>query len=106
MNWLSILFFTGGCFFLLLAAVGSFKFPDLFMRMAAVSKASTLGVILFALGNSSYFNDSAVWLKATMLVAFMFLSAPVAAHLLGRAAYRNGTPLYSRTKVDKDANQI
>jgi multicomponent Na+:H+ antiporter subunit G len=90
-----------GSIFLLLAAVGSIKFPDFFTRMAAISKASTLGAAFFLLA-PAVANPS--WLAfgySLFALAFLFLSAPVASHLLGRAGYKEGVPLFVNTQVDQ-----
>lgn len=90
-----------GCGFLLLAAIGIVRMPDLFMRMSASSKAVTLGVgcLLFAL--ALHFQEKGVTTKAILLVVFIFLKAPVAAHVLARAAYRIGVPLWEHTIGDE-----
>ena len=36
-----------------------------------------------------------------LIIFFLLLTAPVAAHLIGRAAYRTGTPLWERTVLDE-----
>jgi multicomponent Na+:H+ antiporter subunit G len=90
-----------GSLFLLLAALGSIKFPDFFTRMAAISKASTLGTacLLFAPVAAQFsWHASGATLFA---LAFLFLSAPVASHLLGRAAYKQKVPLFKNTQIDE-----
>jgi multicomponent Na+:H+ antiporter subunit G len=106
MTILMAVFFLAGCLFLLLAGLGSWKFPDLFMRMAAVSKASTLGLVLCAVGTALHFRDPAASIKVVVLVVFLFLSAPIAAHLLGRVAFRNGAPIFHRTRKHEDSHRI
>lgn len=106
MSLIALFFLFLGSLFLLLAAIGSAKFPDLFMRMAAVSKAATLGVILSSVGAGFHFQSLEASLKMIMLVGVMFISAPVATHLLGRAAFRNGIPLFHRTRKDDESFRI
>lgn len=75
---------TLGCLMLLLAAVGSLKFPDTLTRMAAVSKASTLGSVLFCLAAGLHFRD---WRLDVLLGAgafMLFMGIPISAHLLAR----------------------
>jgi multicomponent Na+:H+ antiporter subunit G len=90
-----------GSLFLLLAALGSIKFPDFFTRMAAISKASTLGTacLLFApvVAEFSWHAFGVTFFA----LAFLFLSAPVASHLLGRAAYKQKVPRFKNTQVDE-----
>lgn len=86
-----------GSAFLLLAALGVFRMPDLYMRMSSSSKAVTLGAGCLALGFAVYMNDASVTTRALLVILLFFLKAPVAAHMLGRAAYRAGVPLWEGT---------
>lgn len=90
-----------GCAFLLLAAVGILRMPDLYIRMSSSSKAVTLGVGCLALGLAVHMNDSGVTTRAILLILLFLLKAPVAAHMLGRAAYMTGVPLWERTLIDE-----
>lgn len=90
-----------GCAFLLLAAVGIVRMPDIFTRMSASSKATTLGIGCMLVALALHFGDPGVTTKVLLVIAFFFLKAPVAAHVLARAAYRVGTPLWKGTFVDE-----
>lgn len=79
-----------GAAFALTAAIGINRFPDLFTRMHAASKAGTVGSSLLLLGAGLYSWDLAVLLRVIAGIAFLVLTAPVAAHLLARAAQRSG----------------
>lgn len=83
-----------------LATLGALRFPDFYTRMAGISKASTLGLILVMLGAGFWFQDFAVWVKVISIILFFFLASPIAAHLLGRAAYKRGVFLYKGTQRD------
>lgn len=89
-----------GTGFSLLAAIGIVRLPDLYTRMHAASKAGTLGsgLILIALALVSF--DAAVVLRAIVAIVFLIMTAPVAAHLLARAAYLSGER--SKTEVTYD----
>jgi len=81
---------VGGVFFAVVAAVGLVRLPDIYTRTHAVSKSETLGTVL-ALGAATVVFDS--WLtavKAALLVTFMFLTNPTAAHAIARAADDQG----------------
>lgn len=95
-----ILMYTGAVF-LLLAAVGIFRFPDLYSRMQAATKGATLGIALMLLGVAVYFEELGVTTRALLVIVFFFLTAPVAAHMLGRAAYILGVPLWEGTIGDE-----
>jgi multicomponent Na+:H+ antiporter subunit G len=90
-----------GTFFAVVAAIGVVRFPDIYMRLSAASKASTLGTSLILAAVALYFNDAAVTGKVLAIIAFTLLTAPVAAHMLGRAAYFSGEPLWSGSRVDQ-----
>jgi len=85
----------GGAFLAFAAGVGVLRFPDLLSRMHAGTKPQTLGMILVLGGLALRLRTGgAVW-ALLLVVAFRLLTAPVAAHLVGRAGYRTG-------KVRKD----
>jgi multicomponent Na+:H+ antiporter subunit G len=90
-----------GCAFLLLASIGVIRMPDLYIRMSASSKAVTLGVGCLALGLALKMDDAGVSTRAILLVFLFLLKAPVAAHMLGRASYFAGVPLWEGTVTDE-----
>ncbi len=89
-----------GAAFLLLAAVGLLRMPDLFMRMSAATKGQTLGVGCMLLAAGVYFPGIGVTTRALAGILFFFLTAPVAAHMIARAAYFIGVPLWAQTVRD------
>lgn len=90
-----------GTFFALLAAIGVVRFPDIYMRLSAASKASTLGTSFILAAVALFFNSAAVVGKAVAIIAFILLTSPVAAHMLGRAAYFSGEPLWKKSVRDE-----
>jgi len=98
----SILIMLGGGF-AAIAGLGLVRLPDVLIRMHASTKAGTLGVGLIVLGVSVHFATSLVITKALLIIVFLLLTAPVAAHLIGRATYRRGLPLWDRTFMDDSA---
>ncbi|HMO85470.1 MAG TPA: monovalent cation/H(+) antiporter subunit G [Lacipirellulaceae bacterium] len=95
----SVLLVVGGVF-MMLAGVGVVRMPDLFMRMQAATKAATLGAACMLLGVAFHFEDLSVASRAIMVAAFLMLTAPVAAHVIARASYSVGVPLWEGTVVD------
>lgn len=85
----------------LLAGVGVLRMPDLFTRMHVSTKSATLGVGCVLLGVAIYFGEIGVFTRSLLVILFFFLTAPVGAHLLGRAGYIVGTPLWEGTKWDE-----
>lgn len=87
-EWIIVILWNMGALFCVAAAVGLVRFPDILTRMHAATKAPTLGVLLLTLGSALSFGDAVGWIKAAIIVGFLLLTAPVAAHLVGRAALR------------------
>ena len=90
-----------GAAFLLAAAIGVLRMPDLFTRMQTATKAATLGISCILIAVALYMEDLGVAIRAFFTVVFFFLTAPVAAHMIGRAAYFLGVPLWKGTMVDE-----
>lgn len=90
-----------GALFILLGAVGLLRMPDLFSRMQATTKSMTLGVGFLLLAVLVHFQQVGVSIRALLVIAFYFLTAPVAAHMIGRAAYLTGVTLWKGTVVDE-----
>jgi multicomponent Na+:H+ antiporter subunit G len=90
-----------GAIFLLLAAVGVLRMPDLFTRMQPATKGTTMGIACTLLAVAVHFGDSGVTTRALAAIAFFFLTAPVTAHLIGRASYFVGVPLWNGTVIDE-----
>jgi multicomponent Na+:H+ antiporter subunit G len=94
-----------GALFMVLAGLGVLRLPDLFMRLQAATKASTLGVGCLLLGVAVHFQDLTVTARAVLVIAFFFLTAPVGAHMIARAAYAVGVPLWEGTITDELRDQ-
>ena len=84
-----------------LSAVGLLRMPDVYIRLQVASKASSLGIALLMLGVAAHFGELSVTVRALLVVVFVFLTAPVAAHVIGRAAYITRTPLAPGTEPDE-----
>jgi len=89
-----------GSFLVLVAGIGVLRMPDLFLRMSATAKAGTLGTGLMVLAAAIHFNEFAIYTRAIALIAFLISTAPVSTHMLGRAAYFDGVPLWEGTVKD------
>ena len=89
-----------GAIFTFIAALGVVRLPDLFMRMHANTKSATLGVGFIMLGAAVYFGEVTVTVRALAVVLFLIITAPISSHLLARAAYFSGVPLWKETLSD------
>jgi len=79
-----------GALFCFLAALGVLRFPDVFTRMHAATKAGVIGAGLILLGAAVASVDTAIILRALVGLIFLVLTGPVSAHLLARAALISG----------------
>lgn len=90
-----------GAAFMLLASVAAVRMPDLYTRMSATTKAATLGIGLILLGMVIHAGDIGVTVRAVAVIVFGFMTAPVAAHMISRAAYFVGVPLWEGSISDE-----
>ena len=79
-----------GCILAALAGFGQIRFRDLFVRMHVATKPPTLGLLLVAVGTMMRIDGQGAVAALLLIVALQFLTAPVSAHLVGRAAHRKG----------------
>ncbi len=88
LEYLTVIFLLIGGFFLLVGSIGLFRLPDFYMRLHAPTKASTLGIgsILVASIIFYSFQGEGVSIKEFLITLFMFLTAPITAHMLSKAA--------------------
>lgn len=92
-SWLAAALVSGlvtcGALSCLIASIGVLRFPDVFTRMHAASKAGSLGACLPLLAVSLALWDGSVTIRALATAGFVLFTAPVAVHVLGYAAYRH-----------------
>ena len=95
---------AGGVFFALVAAIGLVRLPDLYTRAHATSKSETLGAVLTLTAVALVVDAGLSTVKAGLLLLFMFLTNPTAAHAITRAAAEQGIePWTTDTDTDADA---
>jgi multicomponent Na+:H+ antiporter subunit G len=97
-----------GLLFNLSAVMGIIRLPDLFCRLHSSSKNTTLGSLLIALGlviRQFQIGEYPAGIKILLIAVFLLLVTPIGSHALARAAYKNGTPLWSETVCDQYADQ-
>jgi multicomponent Na+:H+ antiporter subunit G len=100
------LFLVVGGLFACIAGIGLVRMPDVYIRMHAATKAGTLGAGLTLAAAAVHSADIGVELRAVLAILFLMITAPVAAHMIGRAAYRTGVPLWKTSVVDEWANSL
>lgn len=100
LEWTALALGVGLC---LLAGVGILRMPDVYTRMQASTKAGTLGIALMMASVALHFRDAVTGLQASLVIAFLFLTAPVASHLISRAAHALGASMWEQTVIDEMA---
>lgn len=98
---ISSIFIIAGVLFILIASIGLLRLQDFYIRMSAITKAGTMGVGLIAAGIAIHFNDLEISIRAFVIISFMLLTSPVAAHIIARAAYKQGVPFWKKNLVDE-----
>ena len=92
-----------GTTFLFLGGLGVFRLPDVYNRLQAGTKCTTLGAFLTIIGVGI---TQPAWLpKALVIALFILITNPISNHALGRASRKSGVPLCDRSVVDK-ANEF
>ncbi|MGM0452160.1 MAG: monovalent cation/H(+) antiporter subunit G [Thermodesulfobacteriota bacterium] len=101
MDGITAIFMIAGGIFSFTAAVGMLRLPDTIMRMHAATKAGALGAGLMFLAVACHYLEFSTTLRALAAIVFLLLTAPVAAHLIGRAAYCTRVRLWEKTWIDE-----
>ena len=105
-DWIAAALMVAGGFFCLVAGIGVVRLNDVFARMHAATKAGTLGLALICL---AVMVQAETWLQvveALFVFLFMIPTAPVGAHLIGRAAFRTRVPVDPKTQMDPGADRF
>ncbi len=95
-----------GSAFALLAAVGILRMPDVFTRMQASTKASTLGLGCLLVGAALQLGDFGSFIRVASIGAFILLTTSVAAHVIARASYLADVPLWDGTVLDERGRNL
>ena len=103
MDYLIALLLLLGVILMWIAAIGMLRMPDLYLRTSVSSKGATLGVAALMLAGALHFGELGASSRALAVIIFMMVTAPVAAHMIGRAAYRSQVPFAVTTLEDEDA---
>ncbi len=90
-----------GALIMVLASVGLLRFGDVYLRMHAGTKASTLGIGFVMIGAALYFSDALLTIKLIALGMIYFFTAPTGAQVLARAAHSAHTPMVKETWIDE-----
>lgn len=107
-NSLIIFFIAIGVLFIVVAAIGVFRLPDLYTRAHAASKSATLGIMCLLIGVFFHF-----WLiedhfnpRILLGILFLFITGPVGGHIMSRSSYIAGVKPWSGTVQDDLKEEI
>ena len=103
LTYLGYFFVAVGAIFLFLGSLGILRMPDIYTRLQAGTKASTLGSIGMLLGIG--FLQPAWMVKMIIIILFILLTNPISSHAIARGSYRSGVKPYTKA-VDEYAEQV
>lgn len=83
-----------------LAGVALHRLPDVLSRANASTKAAGLGLATVLGGTAVAIGTTEAYVKLGAAIVLQFMAAPVAGHVIARAAYRSGAPLSDVTRID------
>ena len=89
-----------------IAAIGLHRMPDVYARMHVATKPATFGIALCLLGAALGADSASTATKLVLAIVFQLVTAPVAGHLLGRAAHAANAPQSEHTVIDELANVV
>ncbi len=90
---------SSGVVFLLLGSLGVFRMPDVYNRLQAGTKCTTLGAFLTIVGVGIM--EPAWFWKTLVIAVFILITNPISSHAIGRASKKSGVKLCDRSVVDK-----
>ena len=100
---LGYIFIILGLGFDIFGCIGLLRLPDVYNRLQATTKCVTLGTCSILLGTVVLKGVGTTGVKAILVAVFLLLTSPVAAHALARGAHKSGVKLWSKSVVDKYA---
>jgi multicomponent Na+:H+ antiporter subunit G len=87
----AVVFAAIGVIFMLISGVGLLRLPDVFSRMHAAGKSSTVGISCLLLSAGIHFWNQDLFLRMVLLIVLIFATAPISTAAMARAAYRTGS---------------
>jgi multicomponent Na+:H+ antiporter subunit G len=97
-----------GALLMLIASIGITRMPDIYTRMHTTTKSTSLGILLIFVGMGLVFSGQGVWLKAIIAIVFIFMTVPVASHVIARVAHLMKIQKWEKTvrdDLEDDENQ-
>lgn len=98
-NIIAVVFMVGGLFFLMISSLGLLRLPDFYSRNHAVGKSETLGSMLLLAGLAIYNGVEVNSAKLIVILLFIAMANPTAAHILANTAYLSGLQPWVRRRA-------
>ena len=99
---IAIAFMACGLLFLVISAVGMLRLPDFYSRLHVSGNSETFGLMLSLLGLAIYEGFTLTAVKLIMIFIFVFIGNPIGTHILSKAAYKTGHPMYLKETEKED----
>ena len=96
-----LVFLISGSLLIFIASIGILRLPDIYMRLHASTKATSLGVMLLLTGAMIYYPTFSVISKSLAVIVFLYLTIPVSANLLGKSALEMNAFQWTKGKKKK-----
>jgi multicomponent Na+:H+ antiporter subunit G len=94
-----------GCAFLTIGTIGLLRLPNVYNRMHATSKPTTLGTAAVFLAGFVHFGPGGSGLASLIGILFLFLTVPTGAHMISRAAQKTGVPFLGSVTWPSDGSE-
>lgn len=91
-----------GLIFLVGSMIGMLRLPDFYSRVHASGNSETLGTMLVFLGLAVYNGVSITSAKLLIILTFIFVGNPIGSHILTKAAYKTGHPVWTKKSLPAD----
>ena len=96
-DWLSAALLLTGAFFFFAGTLGLLRFPDVYNRLHALTKADNVGLGLTALGLAIQSGSWIIALKLLLIWLLVLVTSATAAHLIANAALHGGVQRWRRS---------
>lgn len=96
-EYIILFFLIIGALFILTAAIGLLKMPDVYLRMSASTIAATFGVAAMLIAVAIHFGSVRISLHVAGIIVFLILTVPIGAHMMARASNISGLPKWKKT---------
>ena len=105
-EWIVFALLILGALFTLISVIGLLRLPDLFMRMHATTKTTSIGIILLIAAVIIAQPDIATIIKGILIIIFTFLTVPLGSHMISKAGNKLNIKKWNNYKRDDLNNQV